>query len=143
MTAEMYHEYFKEYQNDLDLFIDKRAYTVYAYDEEKVNRYIKRQADLKRKVFAIIFGDEMVGEVIIKNIEERCHHGNLHEKSEIQGQRLWNKSRTVGDCVCVSGIGHSGLVRGYHLIQYTEPARPGKGRIPVPEGRRKLPLLLH
>lgn len=26
MTAEMYHEYFKEYQNDLDLYIDKNAY---------------------------------------------------------------------------------------------------------------------
>lgn len=71
MTAPMYHEYFKEYQNDLDLYIDKEAYTRYFYDEEKVNQYIQRQINLKRKVFAIMFGDEMVGELIIKNIEER------------------------------------------------------------------------
>lgn len=73
MTAEMYHEYFKEYQNDLDLYIDKRAYTSYTYEEEKVNRYIQRQADLKRIVFAIMFGNEIVGELVIKNIvEHQC-----------------------------------------------------------------------
>lgn len=71
MTAEMYHEYFKEYQNDLDLYIDKKAYTIYTYDEAKVNQYIKRQIDLKRKVFAIMFDNEMVGELVIKNIEEQ------------------------------------------------------------------------
>ena len=70
MSAGMYHEYFKEYQNDLDLYIDKGAYTVYSYDEEKVNQYIQRQTDLKRKVFAIMFGNEIVGELVIKNIEE-------------------------------------------------------------------------
>lgn len=73
MTAEMYHQYFKEYQNDLDLYIDKGSYTAYSYDEEKVNQYIKRQVDLKRKVFAIMFGNEMVGELVIKNIEaQKC-----------------------------------------------------------------------
>ena len=70
MTAQMYHEYFKEYQNDLDLYIDKEAYIAYSYEEEKVNQYIQRQIDLKRKLFAIMFGDEIVGELVIKNIEE-------------------------------------------------------------------------
>jgi len=32
MTAEMYHAYFKEYQNDPDLYLDPGAYTVYTYD---------------------------------------------------------------------------------------------------------------
>ena len=70
MTADMYHEYFKEYQNDLDLYIDKNTYIPYVYEEEKVNRYIQRQIELKRKALAIMYGDEIVGEVIIKNIEE-------------------------------------------------------------------------
>ena len=70
MTADMYHEYFKEYQNDLDLYIDKSTYVAYVYDEEKVNQYIQRQMDLNRKCFAIMCGNEMVGELIIKNIEE-------------------------------------------------------------------------
>ena len=70
MTPEMYHEYFMEYQNDLDLYIDKSKFAPYAYDEEKVNRYIQRQIDLKRKNFAIMFDGEMVGEIVIKNIVE-------------------------------------------------------------------------
>jgi len=70
MTAQMYHEYAKEYQNDLDLYIDKSSYTPYVYDKETANRYIERQNALKRKFFAIMHGDEIVGELIIKNIEE-------------------------------------------------------------------------
>lgn len=68
MTVEMYHEYFKEYENDPDLYIDKNACTPYFYDVERVDRYIRRQTDLNRKAFAIMVGDEMVGELIIKNI---------------------------------------------------------------------------
>lgn len=82
MTAEMYHEYFKEYQNDLDLYLDKDAYVVYSYEEEKVNQYIKRQMDLKRKNFAIMCGNEMAGEVVIKNIEEH--------KCATMGIAMWN-----------------------------------------------------
>ena len=69
MTAEMYHAYFREYQNDPDLYLDPRAYTAYTYDVQTVERYIQRQTDLKRKVFAIMHGQEMVGELVIKNIE--------------------------------------------------------------------------
>lgn len=71
MTPEMYHTFFREYQNDLDLYMDKGAYEPYVYEEEKVNRYIQRQIDLNRKTFAIMAGGEIVGELIIKNIVER------------------------------------------------------------------------
>ena len=70
MTAEMYHAYFKEYQNDLDLYIDKSSYALYTYEKETVDRYIQRQIDLKRKVFAIMHHEEIVGEIVIKNIVE-------------------------------------------------------------------------
>ena len=73
MTAEMYHAYFKEYQNDPDLYIDKSKFSPYTYEKEKVDRYIRRQSDLGRKVFAIMLGEEMVGEIVIKNIvEHQC-----------------------------------------------------------------------
>lgn len=71
MTAEMYHEYFREYQNDRDLYIDKSAFVPFTYDAVWVDRYIQRQADQKRKAFAIMYGDEIVGELIIKNIVEK------------------------------------------------------------------------
>lgn len=68
MTAEMYHAYFKEYENDPDLYIDKNAYTPYTYDADKVNRYIQRQTKLKRIPFAIMHSHEMVGELIFKDV---------------------------------------------------------------------------
>lgn len=68
MTAEMYHAFFCEYQNDPDLYLDKNDFTEYVYDEEKVNAYIRRQIDCKRLPFAIMLGDEMVGELKIYDI---------------------------------------------------------------------------
>lgn len=73
MTREMYHDYLREYQNDLDLYIDKEAYKPYIYDVETANQYIQRHIDLKRKVFAIMHDHEIVGELIIKNIvDHQC-----------------------------------------------------------------------
>ena len=70
MTPEMIHRYFREYENDPDLYPEKDKVTAYTYSKEKVDQYIQRQVDLKRIPLAIMAGDEMVGEIIIKNIEE-------------------------------------------------------------------------
>ena len=70
MTPEMYHSYYREYENDPDLYLDKDKYTAYTYSKEKVDQYIQRLVDLKRIPLAIMAGDEIVGEIIIKNIEE-------------------------------------------------------------------------
>ncbi len=70
MTAEMYHCYFKEYENDPDLLLDGQPYISYTYGKEKVERYIQRQKDLKRIPLAILCGDEVVGEIIIRNVED-------------------------------------------------------------------------
>ena len=68
MTAEMYHAYYKEYQNDPDLYFYKSECMPFVYSPEWVNSYIQRQISRNRKCFAIMLGDEMVGEIIIKNI---------------------------------------------------------------------------
>ena len=68
MTREMYHAYFREYQNDPELYIDKKDFVPYVYDAEKVDRYVKKQFDLGRKCFAVTLDGEAVGEVIIKDI---------------------------------------------------------------------------
>jgi len=70
MTADMYHCYFKEYENDPDLFLKGQAYYSYTYSEEKVDKYVQRQTALKRIPLAILCDDEIVGEIILKNIEE-------------------------------------------------------------------------
>lgn len=71
MTAEMYHAYYREYQNDPDLYVDKSKCAPYLYVPEGVDRYIQRQIDLHRICFAIMLGDEMAGEIILKNVEPR------------------------------------------------------------------------
>ncbi len=68
MTPEMYHRFFKEYQNDSDLYLDKSKFCEYSYSKEKVDAYIQRQIDLKRVTFAIMLGEEIVGELKIYNI---------------------------------------------------------------------------
>lgn len=70
MTPRMYHAFFKEYENDPDLYLDKNEFVPYVYDEAKVDAYIQRQIDLKRLPFAIMLGGEMVGELKLYNIVE-------------------------------------------------------------------------
>lgn len=70
MTAEMYHEFFKEYENDMDLYLDKKDYFDYKYEKEKVDAYIQKQVNLNRKPFAIMLGEEIVGELKIYDIIE-------------------------------------------------------------------------
>ncbi|MBQ1821713.1 MAG: GNAT family N-acetyltransferase [Clostridia bacterium] len=69
MTDEMYHRYLKEYDNDPDLYLPGQTYTHYVYSEERAEQYIKRQKTLHRIPLAILLDDEIVGEIVIKNIE--------------------------------------------------------------------------
>ena len=76
MTPEMYHEFFREYQNDMDLYLDKNEFFEYIYDKSKVDAYIQRQIDLKRLPFAIMLGNDIVGELKIYDIEA-CESATL------------------------------------------------------------------
>jgi len=69
MTAEMYHLFFLEYENDPDVYLPGQEYVHYEYSEGKVEKYIQRQKDLGRIPLAILYDDEVVGEILIKNIE--------------------------------------------------------------------------
>lgn len=71
MTDEMYHRYLKEYENDPDLFLKDQPYFSHTYSKEKAEQYIQRQKDLNRVPLAILCDDEIVGEIVIKNIEAR------------------------------------------------------------------------
>ena len=69
MTAEMYHAFFKEYQNDPDLYLNPQDFSEYRYEANKVDAYIQKQIDLKRQPFAILYGDEIIGELKLYNIK--------------------------------------------------------------------------
>jgi len=70
MTADMYSSFFIEYENDPDLCLPGQAYVHYEYSEEKVSKYVQRLRDLNRIPLAVLYEDEIVGEIIIKNIAE-------------------------------------------------------------------------
>ena len=84
MTPEMYYAFFKEYQNDMDLYLDKNDFFEYHYHKAKVDAYIQKQIDLKRLPFAIMYGDEMVGELKIYDI--------VDNKSATLGITMKNKN---------------------------------------------------
>lgn len=84
MTAEMYHAFFQEYQNDMDLYLDKNEFFEYVYDKAKVDAYIQKQCDLKRLPFAIMHGDEIVGELKIYDI--------VNGQSAVLGITMKNKN---------------------------------------------------
>lgn len=69
MTTEMYHAFFKEYQNDPDLYLNPQDFSEYRYEANKVDAYIQKQIDLKRQPFAILYGDEIIGELKLYNIK--------------------------------------------------------------------------
>ena len=70
MTREMLFTYFREYEHDPDLWLDKTQFVPYVFSEERVERYIRRQEELKRVNLAIMLHDDIVGQIILKNIEE-------------------------------------------------------------------------
>ena len=71
MTPELYHAYCQTYENDPDLYLDKTKCEPYVYSRELADRFIRHQNQPDRLWFAIRYGDETVGEVILKRIEPR------------------------------------------------------------------------
>lgn len=69
MTLEMYQRYAQEYENDPDLYLDPGKYVHYEYSSERAELYFQRQIDRGRILLAILSGTEIVGEIVIKNIE--------------------------------------------------------------------------
>ena len=74
MTREMCHRFFREFQLDMDLFMDETKYQPYVYDQDACNDYFDRHARLGRVHFAIMLNDQVVGELVLKNIDhtKRC-----------------------------------------------------------------------
>ena len=68
MSDEMYYEYFKDYDNDPDLYLDKDKYEPYVYSMEGVARYIERKKLKQQMPMAILHDKEVIGELIFKEL---------------------------------------------------------------------------
>ena len=69
MTDEMYRAFFREYENDPDLCRPGQSYEPFRYSEERVGSYVRRQKEPGRVPLAILCGEDIAGEIILKNIE--------------------------------------------------------------------------
>ena len=68
MSDEMYYEYFKDYENDPDLYLNKDMYEPYIYSVEGVARYIERKKLKQQIPMAIVYGEEIIGELIFEQL---------------------------------------------------------------------------
>ncbi|MBQ6425850.1 MAG: GNAT family N-acetyltransferase [Clostridia bacterium] len=75
MTDEMFHVFYQGFENDPCLCRPDQPYVSFRYSGEWVDRYIRRQKDLNRVPLAIICGDEIVGEIIFKDIAPHARAG--------------------------------------------------------------------
>lgn len=70
MTREVCHELYKHWTNDASIYMDMRLFQPYVYDEAAVNRYFDAKGqDASRRLFAIMLGDQVIGELQLKQID--------------------------------------------------------------------------
>lgn len=85
MTREICHEFYKEFQNDPAI----GHYYEYVYSAETADRYFDNNNIPDRKLFAIIVGDQIVGECKLKNIDlekRECSMGIHLRNDSVKGK---------------------------------------------------------
>lgn len=69
MTQALCHEFFKEFENDENIYADMRLFKAYKYDEECVNTYFAKLQRDDRVVFMVMLERHPIGEIQLKNID--------------------------------------------------------------------------
>ena len=84
MTRALCHALFRDFQNDPDTFADMDRFAPFVYDEAWVERYFEKQQRPDRHTFAILRGGEVVGELLLKDIdrERRVCTLSIHLQSD-------------------------------------------------------------
>ena len=69
MTREMCHALYQRFENDPAVFAPEQMFEPFVYSLEKIDAYWKAQDAPDRRVFAIMHGNEMIGEIKLKYID--------------------------------------------------------------------------
>ena len=70
MTREQCHALYRHWTNDASIYMDICLFHPYVYDEDAVNRYFDAKGmDASRRLFAILLGDKVIGELQLKRID--------------------------------------------------------------------------
>lgn len=69
MTKDLCRRYYSAFEYDPVIFIDLSRFGKYIYSLERSDAYWQRQRDLGRIHFAIMLGDDPIGELLLKSID--------------------------------------------------------------------------
>lgn len=69
MTRQLCHRIFREWENDPAIYADLSEFHPYRYDADRVDRYFDRKQEPSRILFAIMNGEEPIGELQLKKID--------------------------------------------------------------------------
>ena len=77
MTRELCHQLYKKWENDDSIYMDMGLFKTYIYDEEKVDKYFDAKQNPSRMLFAIMLGDNAIGELQLKQIDMKTKECTL------------------------------------------------------------------
>lgn len=69
MTRELFHELYKGWENDPDIYMDMDLFTPYQYNEKAVNKNFDSKQNPSRILFAIMKAGKPIGELQLKQID--------------------------------------------------------------------------
>ena len=98
MTQALCHEFFKEFENDENIFADMSFFKEYKYDEERVNAYFAKQQRDDRMVFMIMLEGRPIGEIQLKNIDfikAECSLSIHMQNDKFKGKGYGTKAEKV------------------------------------------------
>lgn len=68
LTRELCHRLYLEWENDPSIYMDMTLFSIYRYDENAVDKYFNAKQHPSRILFAIMKGEEPIGELQLKHI---------------------------------------------------------------------------
>lgn len=69
MTKALCRAYHEQFEFDPDIFMDMSQFRHYTYSDQHADAHWQRQIDLQREHLAILLNDQIIGEIVLKNID--------------------------------------------------------------------------
>lgn len=85
MTKELCRQYYKDFETDSNIYMDMKYYKPFVYSDSWVDSYYNRQIEKKRVFLAIMYEQNPVGEIFLKDIdnEKRECTLSIHLQNDI------------------------------------------------------------
>lgn len=78
ISMQLMHEYYRGFETDACIYLDKSLYREYVYSKERVDAYFDRLASMKdRADYMILLDGRPIGEIAVKRIDRAARQGEL------------------------------------------------------------------